>query len=157
MMSLMISKQVIKMQRMVMVLGLVILTACEPTGPLPGGQLSGMVEPFPENWSSSSEMEVVQIETRPDSPYSINIWAVDVGRSIYIASGTGPKTDWVSHLEEEPAIRLRLENKIYELIVVKVSDPEELDRVYARYVQKYDYQSDVAPQDAWVYRLDPRD
>ena len=107
--------------------------------------------------SSSSEMEVVQIETRPDSPYSINIWAVDVGSSIYIASGTGPKTDWVSHLEEEPAIRLRLENKIYELTVVKVSDPKELDRVYARYVQKYDYQSDVAPQDAWVYRLDPRD
>ena len=149
-------RQMINMQRIVMILGLAILAACEPMGPLPGGQLSGTVEAFPSDWSSSSDMEIVQIETRSDSPYSINIWAVDVGDSIYIASGTGPKTEWVSHLEENPEIRLRLENKIYELVVVKVTDPAELDGVQARYVEKYDYQSDVALKDSWVYRLDPR-
>jgi hypothetical protein len=149
-------RQMINTQRVVMILSLAILAACEPMGPLPGGQLSGVVEALPENWASSSEMEVVQIETRSDSPYSINIWAVDFGDSIYIASGSGPKTEWVSHLEENPEIRLRLENNIYELVVVKVTDSAELVGVHARYVEKYDLQSDVTPQDAWVYRLDPR-
>ena len=139
-----------------LLLASIAILACGPVGPLPGGQLEGTVQALPEDWSSSIELDTLQIETRPQSPYSINIWAVDIGSSIYIASGSGAQADWVEHLTDNPEVRLRIENKMYELFAVKVVDPAELENVHARYVEKYDYQSDVAPQDAWVYRLDPR-
>lgn len=156
MMASTIGRQVLNMLKIITILILILLASCEPMGPLPGGQLSGTLEPFPMDWSSSGDVDILQIETRLNSPYSINIWAVDTGNSIYIASGSGPQTEWVDHLKEDPNLRLRIEDKIYELIAIKVTDMTELDEVHARYVEKYDYQSDVNPQDAWVYRLDTR-
>jgi hypothetical protein len=144
------------MKKVFLILSLVFLASCEPMGPLPGGQLSGSVVPVPANWAASGEVEIMQIETRPESPYSINIWAVDFGTSIYIASGSGAQTEWVDHLQENPAIRLRIDDKLYELVATKVTDIAELEGLHARYIEKYEYQTDVAPEDAWVYRLDPR-
>ena len=144
------------MLKLFLILSLMLLASCEPMGPLPGGQLSGTVVSVPENWAAFGDVEIMQIETRSESPYSINIWAVDVGTSIYIASGSGAQTEWVEHLQEDPGIRLRISDNLYELVVTKVTDTAELEEVHARYIEKYDYQTDVAPDDAWVYRLDPR-
>ena len=77
-------------------------------GPLPGGELSGTVQAIPRDWSAARDMPIVQVETRPDSPYSINIWGVASGNNFYIGSGGGDESAWVGHLTEDSNIRLRL-------------------------------------------------
>ena len=145
------------MIRILILLSSLILVSCEPMGPIPGGQLSGEVKVIPDDWSAYSEVELLQLETRPDAPYSLNIWGVGLGSDYYIASGGGGESSWVDHIIDNPDVRLRIENNIFELKAVRVMDEEELAQVLKRYKEKYDMeaQGEDAAQ-AWLFRLDRR-
>lgn len=110
----------------------------------------------PADWSALAHVQVVQLETRPAEPYSVNIWMVAVGPDIYIATGEDG-TNWTGFIEDDPDVRLRIEDKVYELEASRVIDQQERDRVAAAYVAKYDLDAD----DNWVmtgqvFRLDRR-
>ena len=62
--------------------------ACGPIWMIPGGELSGTVVPVPADWSFSDAIEIVQLETNPDDPYSVNVWGVGVGPIFYVASAS---------------------------------------------------------------------
>lgn len=145
------------MTRILIFLSALILVGCEPMGPLPGGQLSGEVKAIPDNWSAYSEVEILQLETRPDDPYSLNIWGVGLGKDYYVASGGGGESSWVDHIIDNPEVRLRIDDNIFELKAVRVMDEEELALVLKRYKEKYDMeaQGEDAAQ-AWLFRLDRR-
>lgn len=145
------------MTRILILLSALILVSCEPMGPLPGGQLSGEVKAIPDNWSAYREVEILQLETRPDNPYSLNIWGVGLGKDYYVASGGGGESSWVDHIIDNPEVRLRIDNNIFELKAVRVTDEEELGLVLKRYKEKYDMeaQGEDAAQ-AWLFRLDRR-
>lgn len=134
-----------------------LLAGCdEPFIVLSGGALSGEVVPPPADWSFMDDVEVVQLETRPEDPYSVNIWAVALGPDLYIATGEDG-TNWTKILETDRDVRLRADDKIYELRATPVVDPDERAAVAAAYVHKYDVDSD----DNWVavgqvFRLDRR-
>ena len=52
--------------------GLLFALACGPLGPLPGGHLSGELEPSPpSNWAFADDQKTVQLETNPSDPYSV--------------------------------------------------------------------------------------
>ena len=145
------------MTRILILLSAFILVSCEPMGPIPGGQLSGEVKVTPNDWSAFSGVELVQLETRPDDPYSLNIWGVGLGKDYYIASGGGGESNWVDHILENSEVRLRIENNIFELKAVRITNEEELAQVLKRYKEKYDMeaQGEDAAQ-AWLFRLDRR-
>jgi hypothetical protein len=145
------------MTRILIFLSAFILVGCEPMGPIPGGQLSGEVKPIPDNWSAYSGVELLQLETRPDDPYSLNIWGVGLGKDYYIASGGGGESSWVDHIIDNPEVRLRIESNIFQLKAVRVTDEEELGLVLKRYKEKYEMeaQGEDAAQ-AWLFRLDRR-
>lgn len=146
------------MIRILTVLSALILVGCEPMGPIPGGQLSGEVQPAPDDWAAFSGVDIVQLETRPDDPYSLNIWGVGLGKDYYIASGGGGESTWVDHMQANPNVRLRIGKSIFELKAVRVTDEVELGLVLKRYNEKYDMESqdENAAEEAWLYRLDPR-
>ena len=79
------------MRRLPVLITLLIL-ACGPLGPLPGGELSGSVASAPSDWSFTDEQENVQLETRPSDPYSVNVWGAGVDGSFYVAAGRGADT-----------------------------------------------------------------
>ena len=131
--------------------------ACEPMGPIPGGELAGEIHVVPDDWAAVHEVDTVQVETRPDAPYSINIWAVGLGKNFYIASGAGGESKWVEHLAMNSNVRLRIGKSIYELRAVRVDDQTELGQVRVRYIEKYGLgQDESMAAEAWIYRLDPR-
>jgi hypothetical protein len=137
---------------------LLLTIACSPIGPLPGGELSGTVQVTPENWAAAQKLQIVQIETRPTNPYSINIWAVSDKTNFYIGSGGGEDSAWVGHLAQDPSVRLRLGDEIYLLTAVRVIDATEQARVSTLYAEKYeefDAEGFVAEEPV-VFRLDPR-
>ena len=145
------------MSKLLVVLCFLPFLGCGPMGPIPGGSLSGRVQAIPEDWSAARDIDIVQIETRPDDPYSINIWGVAVGKDFFIASGEGAESAWVEHLTQNPLVKLRIGKSVYPLKAVRVEDEDELLRVGERYSEKYDLESEESSADkVWIFRLDRR-
>ncbi|MEX0942014.1 MAG: hypothetical protein WD002_05650 [Pseudomonadales bacterium] len=121
-----------------------LLAACsEPVSFIPGGSLSGEVRQPPLEWMGVPE--TIQVETNPVDPYSINIWAVDIGEHLYIATGADGTT-WSGYIEQNPSVRVRVDGNLYDFTASKVTDPVEHADVADLYVQKYE----LDPADNWV-------
>jgi hypothetical protein len=133
------------------------LTGCaEPFIVLAGDELTGEISDPPVDWTELNEEEIIQLETRPDDPYSVNIWMIGHGPDLYIATGDDP-TNWSENIDQNPDVRVRIRGTIYELEAHRVDDLEEKTRIGAEYVRKYDVDDD----DNWVqngqlFRLDRR-
>ncbi len=131
---------------------------CQPTGPVPGGSLSGEVATgLPADWSFADEEMNVQLETRPSAPYSVNLWGVAIGDRFYLASGRGGEANWVEHIAEDPNVRLRVGDTIYELRAVRVDDDAEGERFLQALKRKYDWEPSTREREnATLFRLNPR-
>jgi len=105
---------------------LAALAGCgEPWCVFSGGALSGTVTPPPGSWNFSGAFETVQLETRPDDPYSVNIWGVGGSRTFFVASGDGMEAAWAQHIADDPNVRLRLGHAVYELRAVRADSKLE--------------------------------
>ncbi len=150
-------------------------TGCVPFLVFPGGELRGaLASSAIDDWGFTDEVEFVQIETRPDRPYSVQVYGVGSGDAFYIASqgwrgalGSTSRARWIGHLAEDPRVRLRVGETLYELEAVRVEDDFEVERVRELFLAKYGDAAESwgfwrrqprAPRasEAFVYRLDPR-
>ena len=135
------------------------LSGCdEPFVVMAGGKLSGDVAEPLEDWSVLNDVEIVQIETNPEKPYSVNVWMIARGPYLYIATDEG-ETRWTRNMDANPAVRLRVDGKIYELHATRVTDEQEKRSIGKEYVKKYGVDED--DDDNWVqngqlFRLGPR-
>ena len=121
-----------------------------------GGQLSGEVKPTPDNWTQLDNVDLVQIETQPSDPYSVNVWAAAVDKDLYVAAGDDG-ANWTEHIEIDANVRVRGNSSIYELRARLVSDAAERARVSKAYVGKYGLdQDDNWVMDGMIFRLDRR-
>ena len=136
--------------------------ACGPLGPFPGGRLRGERAATPDSWSLADDVTTVQLETRPDDPYSINVWIGVYQGSLYVPTSLifGPdnpeERSWVRNLNDDPRVRLRIDDEVYSLRAVRVSDPDELAGARARLLAKCDVEADEHARSGWIFRLDPR-
>ncbi len=138
------------------VIGLALMGCSEPFITLPGDQLAGEVADAPAQWTGIADVKVMQLETRADDPYSVNVWLAALGPNLYLATGENG-TNWTVYLQQDRHVRLRIEGIIYLLEAVAVTDPAERERVAREYVRKYE----VDVGDNWVikgqvFRLDRR-
>jgi hypothetical protein len=128
-------------------------------GPLPfvsGGALSGKVATTPAEWSAFPEFAVVQLETRPEDPYSVNIASTLVDGVLYINAGD-TETEWVKHMEENPHVRLRNDGVLYELRSERVTDADEISRFGVAWTSHGVFHRDPSElEEVWVYRLEAR-
>jgi len=132
------------------------LSGCGPVLMLPGGELEGELMSPPMDWSFSNATSTIQLETRPDDPYSVNLWAVGLGPVLYVHAGANRST-WVEHLEAHSELRVRVDEKIYELRGTRVEDQDEFTLVADAWEGKYDIRfrnENVA--EAYVFRLEMR-
>ena len=70
--------------------GIASFLLCSCSGPFavfPGGALDGPVEPTPQSFAFAQDAGTVQLETRPEDPYSVNIACAVVGDALYVMSG----------------------------------------------------------------------
>lgn len=91
---------------------------------IPGGALAGDVAPVPASWSGF-ESGVLELETRPEDPYSVQInYVVRDGR-LYVDPAEGRR--WLDHLRASPLVRARIGGRVYSLRAVLVAHPGELE------------------------------
>lgn len=111
-------------------------------GPLlvfPGGELSGqVVTTRVEDWSFVED-SFVDLETRPDDPYSVQLNYIVKDGKLYVDPAEG--RNWLDHIRADPRVRVRFGGKVYPLKAVLVGQPGELEGF---------------DQDRYIYRLDPR-
>ena len=121
---------------------------------LPGGELEGREATTPDDWSSIAEVGTVQIETRPEDPYSVNIWVVGLGSAAYLHAGDN-RANWVEHLEADPRIRMRVDESLYSLHATRVTSQEEFDRFSDAYDDKYGVRpGNPSVTEAYLFRLE---
>jgi hypothetical protein len=107
---------------------------------IPGGELSGEVVTEPvTDWSFVTDT-FVDLETRPDDPYSVELNYIVRDGQLYIDPAEGRR--WLEYIREDPRVRVRFGGRIYLLEAVLVGRPGELEGF---------------DPDRFIYRLDPRD
>ena len=106
----------------------------------PGGELSGEVVTEPvTDWSFVTDY-FVDLETRPDAPYSVELNYIVRDGQLYIDPAEGRK--WLEYIRTDSRVRARFGYKIYPLKAVLVGRPGELEGF---------------DPDRFIYRLDLRD
>jgi hypothetical protein len=129
------------------------------SGPLvmiPGGALSGEVKPVPADWSFTDSVETLQLEVRPADPYSVNIWGVGVGDRLFIACGDR-ENRWGTYIREDPEVRLRVSDSIYEMRAELVENDADREAVLAAMKKKYDFEPTPEQQgEALLFALSAR-
>ncbi len=144
---------------------LVLALGCGPMGPIPGGRLSGAVGAADvDDWSFAQGVEKAQLETRPDDPHSVNCWVAHVGDRLYVptsmilGSKVPSERSWVGHVTQDPRVRIRLGQQVFERIAVRVSDDQEYDVARTALETKYEQSPENRDPERtiWIYRLDPR-
>ena len=107
----------------------------------PGGALGGEVVTEPvEDWSFV-DSTFMDLEVRPDDPYSVTLnYFVKEGK-LYI--DPAEDREWYQYLKADDRVRVRFgfDDRVYPLKAVLVGKPGELEGFDA---------------DRYVYRLDPR-
>jgi hypothetical protein len=119
---------------------LLFSTACG--GPfliIPGGELEGEVVSEPVVDWSFVDSTFIDLEVRPDAPYSVELNYVVRDGELYVDPAEGRR--WLDYIRDDPRVRARFEGKIYELKAVLVGKPGELEGF---------------DTDRFIYRLDPR-
>lgn len=119
------------------------MTAIGCGGPFlvfPGGELEGTVVNEPvADWSFVTD-RFIDLETRPERPYSVELNYIVKDGKLYIDPAEGRR--WLDHIRADPRVRVRIGGRIYRLQAVLVGRPGELEGF---------------PEDRFIYRLDPID
>jgi hypothetical protein len=135
----------------------------EPAGERPGLWIGGELarEPVPD-WSFTDEIEEILIETRSTYglPHSVTIWCVSIDGDLYVGASFPDFPDerrWVSNVKRDPAVRLKIDGRVYERRLELVEDPAMTDFVNRAFGEKYHYDVDEDPDPVAYWRvLDPR-
>ena len=131
------------------------LACASPLGPFPGGRLSGEAAPAPQDWAFTRDVMIVQLETRPERPYSVNVGCIDYDGALYVGSPDPESSRWVANLVLDPEVRLRVGDRVYDLRAARVTGDEWVLAGRALY-EKYDLSLEPGKEPGWLFRLDPR-
>jgi len=122
---------------------------------LPGGRLDGNVMPAPSDWVFAGEYGTVQLETRPEAPYSVNVAFTVIDGQLYINAGN-TETQWVKNIAESSLVRLRMDGVLYDLRAERVTDSAEVAAFGEAWTSQSVFRRDPTElEEVWLYRLAP--
>ncbi|MCR9260386.1 MAG: hypothetical protein NXH95_11730 [Pseudomonadaceae bacterium] len=134
-----------------------------PLGPIPGSKLSGTVsDKAIQDWSFAADIDVIQLETRPKDPHSVNTWVGVHEGKLYIPTSlirgdAEPNNrDWVKHVMMDPKVRLRINGTIYPATASRVIDQALVDTVRKQLLLKYAEEPTEHSSAAWLFMLESR-
>lgn len=74
-------------------------------------------------------------------PHTIEIWYAMEGKTVYLLSGGGDRSDWVLNLMRNPSVRLRIGDEEHEgsarVLAAGTEDEAARDAVFGKYQPRY--------------------
>ena len=135
------------------VAGAMLLSSCgAPLGPIPGGQLQGITEPWPKDWSHAEEVENVLLETNPTDPYSVTIWGLGIEDSFFIGASKR-SNQWAENLEKDPRVVLDVDGALYRALAKRVTNSQTNNEVAQKFIAKYDLDPGALKGEGAFYQL----
>jgi hypothetical protein len=135
-------------------LALLLLAGC---GPVPGGSLGGTLAPVLPDWSAALDdgRAFCEVESRPQDPHSIQLECFVHGGALFVQShrwALAPwwPESWAEIWIEHPEVRVRLDDQLFELRAVLVTDAELREPV----LRERGY--DPVPAGIALFRFEPR-
>ncbi len=131
----------------------------DPRGPMPGKRLSAAeVAERVDDWSFSDEHLLLQIESRPENPYSVNITFLTHQGQLYVVCVYAEESRWGRYLQVTPEARLRIDGRIYPGRATLVEEPVLIDELIDPYAAKYPSLFEDSTQEEverfWYFRVD---
>lgn len=151
----------LRIMRVAAVVALLGLVGCGgPLGPMSGGRLGGELQPVPASgWAFAETVETIQLETRPDDPYSVNVWCGVVDGELFVPTslilGADEPTEraWVQNVLADANVRLRIDGTVYEAKAVRITDSNQVDEVRNVLLEKYEAEADEHSQRQWLFQM----
>ncbi|MDH3641608.1 MAG: hypothetical protein OES38_05900 [Gammaproteobacteria bacterium] len=134
---------------------LLFLAGCSYV-PFSGGKLEGNLVAAPADWTETASTEIIELETNPADPYSVKLWIVGLGSSLYVHAGAN-RAAWVEHIDVDSHVRLLIDDTLFELRAVRVETQDEFNTFSDAYESKYGNRprnENVA--EAYLFRLETR-
>jgi len=134
--------------RLGLAVALTVVTGCIlPADQRPGLWLRGkLVEPAPLDWSFTDAHREIAIEIH--TPYlvahSVTIWCAEVDGVLYIGARNPESKRWPGWVDANPEVRLKIGERLYEVKLVPLDQPERIDRLRRAYAAKYEL-PDISP------------
>jgi hypothetical protein len=129
-----------------------------PLGPIPGGAFAeGEVDPTPTpDWSNLPG--VIELEIRPEKPWSLSVWNAVIDGELYVPSAMGERRRWTTVALADPHVRVRANGKIYERRIELVTDEAKRRQIGELIAERYGLEdsdeSDLAT--TWFFHVTPR-
>lgn len=138
----------------VTLIAVVLLSSCSSDYlPFSGGALNGEVVVAPATWDAVADIDIIQLETNPEAPYSVNLWVAGMDNQLYVFAGDN-RTEWVQNMEQNEAVRLGAQGNVYELRAQKVTDEDVFIRFSEVWKIKYgNYPRNMNFSEIYLYRL----
>lgn len=139
------------------VLGVVARWTGGPIGPIPGGSLQGSFAP--EGMLDAGPLasrSQIQLQVRPASPRSMNVWVIVLDGEIYVPSGLAPWKQWPQQLLQDERVVLRVDDRLYDRSAVRVTDPALVARLVEAVRAKYGVSDRAGSDRTWFFHLVPR-
>ena len=129
------------MVRRILLLASIFEAGCSgPFMVFPGGAISWDTAPYDQT-AVDPEVSVLQTETNPADPYSVNLGFFRIGDDIYIDPAEDRR--WYQHIKTDPRVRIRFDGSsaVHEMQTEEVTDPAivaqfEADRIVLRLVPR---------------------
>jgi hypothetical protein len=134
------------------------LSLAAACGPVPGGSLGGKAAPVPADWSTAlaGDRGFCEIESRPGDPHSIQLECflhegrLHVQSHRWALASWWPVTSWAAIWIAEPDVTLRIDDRLYAVRAVQVTEPAQRDAILR--LRGYD----PPPAGIAVFRFEPR-
>ncbi len=117
------------------------LLGCDPQDRRVGLWLVGDVaETFPDDWSFIDDHReiAIQVATPYFIAHSVTIWCVQVDGRLFIAAGNAATKNWPGWVDDDPNVRLKIGEDVYEARLTDLVEPEAIQPVQEAYALKYD-------------------
>lgn len=126
--------------RSLTLLTLLALGACfDPSERRPGTKLRGEVAPPPADWSFTDANPEIALEVSGflGLPHSVTIWCAQLDGTLFVGARDPETKRWPAWVDEDPDVRLEIDDKLYAVRLTPENDPDTLERLKLAYAAKY--------------------
>ena len=125
--------KILKISVAVLLLGVCILIAIAPIGPMPGFFIGGTETTVPKEWGRTADVDEIRLKVPGSIPRVVIIWVVKYSGEFYVVGSM--ESGWVKMLGDGGEVQMRIEDSTYNLEATRLSSGWE--PIVIAYADKY--------------------